>query len=173
MKYYHINHKIRAPKIRLIDEKDNHIGIIETERALEMTREKGLDLVEISPKADPPVAKILDFGKFKYELQKKEKLQKKQKKVGEIKGIRLTPRIGKHDLSVRAKKAKTFLSQGQKIKIEMILRGREKAHFNLAKNLIKDFITSLGDNIQIEQPPKRRGHRIIAIIAIGKDNADT
>lgn len=165
MKYYRINNKIRAANVRLIDEEDNHIGAIQTEKALKMAREKGLDLVEISPKADPPVAKILDFGKFKYELQKKEKQQKKQKKIGEIKGVRLTPRIGKHDLSVRTEQAKTFLSQGQKIKIEMVLRGREKAHFNLAKNLIKDFITSLGDEIRIEQYPSRQGSRITAIIS--------
>lgn len=170
MKYYRINNKIRAANVRLIDEKDNHVGITETNKALEIAREKELDLVEISPKSNPPVAKILDFGKFKYELQKKGKQQKKQKKIGEIKGIRLTPRIGEHDLSTKEKQTKIFLSQGQKIKIEMILRGREKAHFNLAKNLIKDFITSLGDNIQIEQPPKKQGHRIIAVIAPTKES---
>lgn len=169
MKYYRINNNLRSQKVRLVDEKDKHVGIIETEKALNMAKEKELDLVEISPKAEPPVAKILDFGRFKYDLQKKEKQQKKQKKASEIKGIRLSPRIGKHDLSIRTEQAMSFLSQGQKIKIEMILRGREKAHFNLAKDLINDFIASLDNNIIIEQPPKKQGGRIIAIVSLSQE----
>jgi len=170
LKYYRINNKINASQIRLIDEKDQHLGIVEIKRALEIAQEKNLDLIEIGPKADPPVVKIMDFGQFKYNLKKKEKQQKKQQKIGETKGIRLTPRIGRHDFDFRVKKAKEFLNRDQKIKIEMILKGREKAHFDLAKNLIDQFINSLGEDAKIEQSPKRQGNQLIALIS--KKNYD-
>lgn len=165
MKYYRVNNRISSPKVRVIDENDKHLGVIETEKAIEMAFKKEMALVEISPKTDPPVAKIMDFGQFKYDLKKKEKQQKKQKKAGSVKGIRLTPRIGKHDIEMRAEIGKKFLGQNQKIKIEMILRGRERAHFDLATNLIKQFIDMLGENITIEQAPKRQGYRIIALVS--------
>ncbi|MCH7758951.1 translation initiation factor IF-3 [Patescibacteria group bacterium] len=165
MKYFRVNNRISVPKVRLIDENNVHLGTLETEKALKIAQDKGLDLIEISPKADPPIAKITDFGQFKYSLKKKEKEQKKQKKIGEVKGIRLTPRIGKHDLDFRVEKAKKFLSQNQKIKIEMILRGREKAHFSLARDLINQFISLLGEEVKIEQLPKKQGHRIIALLS--------
>ena len=144
------------------------MGNIETSKALAKAREKGLDLVEVSPKADPPVAKILDFGQFKYDLKKKDRQQKKQQKSGLTKGIRLTPRIGKHDLELRTNKVEKFISEGYKVKIEMILRGREKAHFDLAEQKIKEFIDSFGEKIKIEQAPKRQGSRLIALIAPSK-----
>ncbi|MBL7141496.1 translation initiation factor IF-3 [Patescibacteria group bacterium] len=149
----------------MIDENGKHLGTIETTKALEMARAKGLDLVEIDPKVDPPIVKILDFGRFKYELKRKDRQQKKQHKAGGIKGIRLTPRIGKHDLELRVTKAREFLLEKQKIKIEMVLRGREKAHFDLAEKLVKHFIELLGEEIKIEQPPKRQGSRLIAVIS--------
>jgi len=129
-----------------------------------MAREKELDLVEIGPNADPPIAKILNFGHFKYNLKKKEKKEKKQHKASGIKGIRLTPRIGQHDLGLRVAKAKEFISEGHKIKIEMVLRGREKAHFDLAKNLIKQFIELLGEDVKTEQPIKKQGSRLIVMV---------
>jgi len=165
LKYYRINNKITASKVRLINEKGEHLDIIDTEKALEMAREKELDLVEISPQANPPIAKILNFSHLKYDIKKKEKQQKKERKVNEVKGIRLTPRIGKHDLDFRIKKACEFMDKGNKIKIEMILRGREKAHFPLAQKLIENFITMLGENIQIEQKIKRQGNRLTALIS--------
>lgn len=168
MKYYHTNNRITASKIRLIDENDNHIGIIETNKAINMAREKGLDLVEISPKADPPIAKLLNFGQFKYDIKKKEKKHKKQAKISDIKGVRLTPRISKHDLSFRVDNSKKFLKQGRKVKIEMILRGRERAHYNLAYKLINQFIELLGDEIKIEQKAKKQGNRIISIVSLNK-----
>ena len=165
MKYYRINNKITAPQVRLINEKGEHLDIIKTEKALEIAREKKLDLVEISPQAKPPVAKILNFNRFKYALKKKEKQQKKERTINEVKGIRLTPRIGKHDLNLRIKKACEFINKGNKVKIEMILRGREKAHFPLAQKLTEEFIETLGENIQIEQKIKRQGSRLVALIS--------
>jgi len=165
LKYYRVNNKITAPQVRLINEKGEHLDVIKTEKALEMAREKKLDLVEISPQAKPPVAKILNFSRLKYNLKKKEKQQKKERAINEVKGIRLTPRIGKHDLDFRVKRAREFMDKGNKVKIEMILRGREKAHFPLAQKLTEEFISMLGENIQIEQKIKRQGNRLTVLIS--------
>ncbi len=165
MKYYRLNHKINAPLVRLIDEHDEHLGEVKLEKALQIAREKELDLVEIGPKAEPPVAKIMNFGQFKYNLKKKDKEAKKQQKTGGTKGVRLTPRISRHDLETRIKKTEEFLAQGNKIKIEMILKGREKAHFDLAREKIQEFINSLTREINIDQSPQRQGNRLIAIIS--------
>lgn len=165
MKYYRLNNKITAPQVCLINEKGEHLGNVDINTAIEMAQKKGLDLVEIGPKANPPVAKILDFGQFKYDSKKKDREQKKQSKTGLIKGIRLTPRIGKHDLEFRRNKAKSFLAEGYKVKIEMILRGREKAHFDLAEEKLKNFIDFLSEEAKIEQQPKRQGARLTALIS--------
>jgi len=165
VKYYRLNNKIICPKVCLIDEENKHIGDIETEKALALAREKGLDLVEIGPKANPPVAKIINFGQFKYDLKKKDRQQKKQQKSTSLKGIRLTPRISEHDLMLRAKKAEDFLTKGYKVKIEMILKGREKAHFDLAEQKMNKFIETLGKKIKIEQNSTRQGNSLITIIS--------
>jgi len=165
VKYYRLNNKIICPKVCLIDEENKHIGDIETEKALALTREKGLDLVEIGPKANPPVAKIINFGQFKYDLKKKDRQQKKQQKSTNLKGIRLTPRISEHDLMLRAKKAEDFLNKGHKVKIEMILKGREKAHFDLAEQKMNKFVEALGNKIKIDQNSTRQGNSLITIIS--------
>lgn len=136
---------------------------------MNLAKEKGLDLVEISPKANPPVAKILDFGQFKYELKKREQKDRIKRKKSEIKGIRLSLRIGQHDKELRIRQAKKFLDQGHKVKIEMILKGRERAYFDRAKEIINQFIESLG-NIKTEQPITRQGGNLITIISPTKIN---
>lgn len=161
---YRINNQIRSQNVRLIDEKNNHIGIVSTAEAVKIARERNYDLVEISPKAAPPVAKLLNFGQFKYDLKKKEQGQKIKQKKTELKGIRLSFRIGKGDLEVRSNQAKKFLSQGNKVKIEMILKGREKAHFDLAKEIVKHFIENLGE-VNIEQPISRQGGKLISLVS--------
>lgn len=158
-----------SSQVRLISETGEHLGAFSIEKALEKSKLAELDLVEIGPNADPPIVKIMNFGHFKYELNKKERDQKKVKKSGIIKGIRLSPRIGKHDLEFRAKKAKKFLEEKNKVRIEMTLRGREKAHFDLARELINQFIEHLGEEVKIEDPIKRRGGKLSTIIAPGKD----
>lgn len=132
-----------------------------------MAQEKGYDLVEISPKAVPPVAKFLNFGQFKYELRKKEQQEKSKQKKTEVKGIRLSLRIGKGDLELKASQAKKFLEEGNKIKIEMILRGRENAHSDLAKKIIGNFLENL-EEIKIEQEVSKQGNKFIALISKNK-----
>jgi translation initiation factor IF-3 len=163
MKKYRINTQISAPKVRLIDENGKFLGIFETKEALKIAQEKGLDLIEVNPKESPPVAKILDYGLFKYQEEKKEKRQKA--KQIEIKNIRLSLRISKHDLEIKANQAKKFLTEGNKVRIEMILKGRENVHLELAEKVIKDFLNLLGEKIKIEQPLNRQGSKLTILIS--------
>ncbi|MDD4607126.1 MAG: translation initiation factor IF-3 [Patescibacteria group bacterium] len=161
MPYYRINHKIQAPEVRLVGTDEEYIGVVSLNEALKQAEEAGLDLVEISPKAEPPVVKITDFGSFKYNLQKQ---NKKNKITKESKGIRLSPRIGEHDLSVKIEQTQKFIEKNYKVKIEMLLKGREKAHKDIAQDIITGFIKNLGENIEIEQPLTHQGHKFITVI---------
>lgn len=140
---------------------------MKTAEALKLAQERGLDLIEVSPKADPPVCKLLDFGTFKYQKEKEAKKQRAASKEVEIKGIRLSFRIGDNDLQVRLKQAKKFLEKGQKLRIELILRGREKAHKGRAEDVINNFIDLLKEDydIRVESPVKRMGGRMNTIVA--------
>lgn len=162
MKYYRVNNKITAQKVRLIDENGKHLGVFSIEEALQKAREKNLDLIEISPKENPPVVKIDDFGKFLYQERKKESKSKKKKQ--EIKGLRLSLRVGKHDLEMKKNQALKFLSSGQKVKIELTLKGRERLHLDLAKKIITEFVQILGEGIKIEQPLNVQNYRLTIII---------
>ena len=156
VKEFRANNKIIAEKVFLIDENGDNIGVISTTKALEMAEDAGLDLVEVNPKADIPVAKLLDLGQFKYEQDKKAHKQKALQKKVEVKNIRVSFRISKHDLGFRLEQAFKFLSKGNKVKIDMNLRGREKQHSNRAREMMIDFFNSLkqkGDlKIEEEQP---------------------
>ncbi|MEK7167084.1 MAG: translation initiation factor IF-3 [Patescibacteria group bacterium] len=163
-KFFYKNEKIFAPEVKLIDERGEFVGVFPTKEALGMAREKGYDLVEISPKENPPVAKFLNFGQLQYEEQKKRQKQKSKLKPIEIKGIRLSFRISQHDLDVRINQAKKFLSKKHKIKIEMNLRGREKRHMDLATQIMQKFIEDLGNKITIEQPVSNQFGRLSTII---------
>lgn len=149
----------------LIDEQGNKLGIVPIAEAQQMAIDQEVDLVEVSTGSNPPVCKLIDFGKYQYRKDKAERKQKARQKKVEIKGIRLTLKIGKHDIDVRLKQATKFLDQGDKVKIEMMLRGREKAHFDLAKEIFHNFHTSLGESIVVEQPVMRKGAKLISIIA--------
>jgi len=145
------------------------IGVMPTSEALEKAKEAGVDLVEISPKAKPPVCKIIDFGKFLYNEQKKEKAQKKATKSHEIKGIRLSFRIGPGDMERQRKNAETFLSEQHPVRIQMVMRGREKAHKHLAIEKMKGFLETLKEFGIVEQEPKFSGFQIIAVLKpVGK-----
>ncbi|MCK5459876.1 translation initiation factor IF-3 [Candidatus Parcubacteria bacterium] len=171
-KKFRVDNKIFAPKVQLIDDSGKFIGIIDTAEAIEMARKKNLSLVEVSPKEDPPIAKILDYGKMQYKKQKDARKQRAQQKKAETKTIKLSFRIGKHDLDFRAKKAKDFLLDGNKVKIELVLKGRERQHTDLAFQIIRDFIEELKDekySIITEQPIKAQGGRLSAIIVYKKN----
>ena len=152
---HQINEEIRAPKVRLIDEDKKQLGVVPIARALEVAREKYLDLVAISPTADPPVCRLLDYGKYIYSLQKKaHEAQKLQKKV-HLKEIKFTPVIGEHDIEVKLKKIKQFLEDGNKVKITIWLRGRQKRKPEMLGVMTDKIMNILTEISEIESPPKK------------------
>ncbi|HBV58065.1 MAG TPA: translation initiation factor IF-3 [Candidatus Magasanikbacteria bacterium] len=164
---FKVNRFITAPEVRAIDENNEHLGVMPTAKAVAAAEERGFDLVEVDPSANPPVARFIDYGHFKYEKEKEMKKQKQALKQIEIKGIRLSVRIGAHDLDMRRTQALKFLNEGNKVKIEIILRGRERQHANLAFQMIVDFITSIQKDLPVikEQPSIMQGGKISALIA--------
>jgi len=150
--------------VRVVTDQGEPLGVMTLEEALSEAKERELDLVEISPKAVPPVCKIIDYGKYQYEQAKKEKQQRNASKGHETKGIRLSFRIGPGDLERQSKKAEEFLTTGHPIRIQLIMKGREKAHKNLAFDKIKEFIKQLGEFGKLEQTPKLGGFQIVAIL---------
>ncbi|NBS41172.1 translation initiation factor IF-3 [bacterium] len=166
---FRVNEQIDNPEIRVIDDKGEQLGVIPTSRAMEIARERELDLVEVSPKAEPPVCKILDFGHFKYQKEKEVRKQKAQSHEVEIKGIRLSLRIGDHDLEIRHQQAKKFFERGDKVKIELRLRGREKAHVDVAKEVVAKFLELVKADfpIRVEQPIQVMGGTITMVLARG------
>lgn len=163
---YSVNELIRFAEVRVIDENDVHVGVMPTADAIAKAKERELDLVVIQPKAEPPVAKIVDFGRYKYEQDKEARKQKAKQKTVEVKGIRLSLRIAPHDMEVRKEKAKEFLDEGDKVKVEIILRGREKRFGDLATQVIQQFIALLDKDVplKVEQPVLRQGGQLTSIV---------
>ncbi|HNV97134.1 MAG TPA: translation initiation factor IF-3 [bacterium] len=161
-KKYRINNQIRVDKVFVIGSEGEKLGLMNTFQAITKAQEMGFDLIEVSPNSNPPVCKIGDFGQFQYNLSKKQKTNK-PKKV-EIKGIRLSLTIGKHDLEVKRNQAKKFLSQKDKVKIELILRGREKQYIEKAKGVINEFLSEIQDQIAVEQNVAYMAGRLSMII---------
>lgn len=152
------------PKVRVIDETGKNLGVLDTEKALALAKERGFNLIEISPKAQPPVCKILDYGRYKYQMMKKEqKLKKKQKRVA-VKGIRISLRTSEHDLTFKAGQANKFIKQGHKVRIELALRGREWTHRDLVKKKFDEFIGKMKEKVKIEQEPKKQRLGLAMII---------
>lgn len=162
---YLVNELIKSPELRVITE-EGHLGVMSLTDALNKAKEMELDLVVIQPAAVPPIAKIVEFGKYKYEQSKEASKQKAKQKNVEVKGIRLSVRIGPHDIGVRREKAKEFLNEGDKVKVEIILRGREKRFGDLAKTVIEDFIKALNAEmpVKVEQPVTRQGGQLTSIV---------
>ena len=159
-----VNDRIRAPEIRLIGAEGENIGLISPEKALVLAEAAGLDLVEISPNATPPVAKIMDFGKYKYETQKKESEARKKQKIIEIKEIKFRPNTDTHDYEVKMRSVTKFLEGGDKVKITLRFRGREMAHADLGRKLLErvaDDVTELG---KIEAMPRLEGRQMVMMI---------
>ncbi len=152
-----INGQIRDKEIRLIGENGEQLGIMSARDAMKMAEDAGLDLVKIAPTAKPPVCKIVDYGKYKYEQIRKEKEAKKKQKVIEIKEIRLSPNIDTNDLNTKINAARKFLTKGDKVKITLRFRGREMAHMNSSRHILDDFAQSLSDISVVEKAPKVEG----------------
>ncbi|MBR1931673.1 MAG: translation initiation factor IF-3 [Lachnospiraceae bacterium] len=152
-----INEQIRDKEVRLIGENGEQLGIMSAREALKLAEEAELDLVKIAPTAKPPVCKIVDYGKFKYEQVRKEKEAKKKQRTIEIKEIRLSPNIDTNDLNTKVNAARKFLSKGDRVKITLRFRGREMAHMNNSKHILDDFAESLSDIAVIEKAPKVEG----------------
>lgn len=165
--YFRYNDRIRVPEVRVIDEEDNHLDVMKTEDARKMAEERGLDLVEINPAAKPPICKIMEYGQFKYQQEKAEKLRKAKQKETGVKGVRLSARIGKHDRDIRKNAALKFLKNGNNVRVEIILRGREKGHADIVYGLIREFVQELDNEfgIRVEQIAKRQGSKIATIVA--------
>jgi len=150
-----INEYIRAREVRVIDENGAQLGVMTPAEALKISQERFLDLVEIAPTANPPVCKIMDYGKYQYQKSREERLQKSKQKKVDIKGIRLGVRTDDHDLEFKKNQAEKFLKKGDKVKVEIIMRGREKAHQDLARNSLIAFIKNIAFPNKIEQEIKR------------------
>jgi len=163
---YRVNDQIRVPHVRVIDENGEPLGVMATNDALATAQERGYDLVEVSPKAEPPVCRFLDYGQFKYQKEKESKAKKAHARKVEVKGIRLSVKMGEHDEDIRRQKAIEFLEDGQKLKIEIILRGREKAHTDIARSRIEGFVAKLEASypLYIEQPFTRQGGNCSSIV---------
>ncbi|MBQ8592656.1 MAG: translation initiation factor IF-3 [Lachnospiraceae bacterium] len=152
-----INEQIRDKEIRLIGEEGEQLGVMSAKDALKLAEEAGLDLVKIAPTAKPPVCKIVDYGKFKYEQTRKEKEAKKKQKTIEVKEIRLSPNIDTNDLNTKMNAARKFIAKGDKVKITLRFRGREMAHMANSKHILDDFAENLSDVAVIEKAPKVEG----------------
>ena len=163
-----VNDRIRASEIRLIDQDGNMVGVVSPDEAIKMAKNVGMDLVEISPNASPPVCKILDYGKFKYEQQKKAHEAKKKQKVIHIKEVKLRPNIDDHDFNIKMKNVHKFLDAGDKVKITLRFRGREMAHQDLGMKLLDRVKEELADKIKIEHSPSFEGRQVVMVVAPAK-----
>ncbi len=159
-----INEQIRDKEIRLIGENGEQLGIMSAREAMKLAEEAELDLVKIAPTAKPPVCKIIDYGKYRYELARKEKEAKKKQKVVEVKEIRMSPNIESNDLNTKMNAAKKFLEKGNKVKVTLRFRGREMAHMQSSRHILDDFAQCLSDAAVIEKAPKVEGRSISMVL---------
>jgi translation initiation factor IF-3 len=160
-----VNEEIRVPQVRLIDENGEMLGVLSIRDALYRAYQSGLDLLEISPNAIPPVCKITDYGKFKYEQQKKANEARKKQKVVEIKEIKVRPNIDDHDYDVKMRQAKGFIGEGDKVKVTLRFRGREMAHQELGVKLLERIRTELAEIVKVESMPRLENRQMIMVLA--------
>ena len=160
-----MNEDIRVPQVRLIDQEGEMIGVMTAREAMQRAFEVGLDLLEISPNAVPPVCKITDYGKFKYEQQKKANEARKKQKVVEIKEIKVRPNIDDHDYDVKMRQMKGFIGEGDKVKVTLRFRGREMAHQDLGIKVLERIRVELGETIKVEQMPRLENRQMIMVLA--------
>jgi translation initiation factor IF-3 len=159
------NEFITAPKVRVIDQDGENLGVLYTREAMEQAAEVGLDLVEVSPNADPPVAKFLDVGKYKYEAQKKANVARKTQRTQEIKEIKMRPNIDDHDYDTKMKKVNEFIGEGDKVKVTLRFRGRELAHGQLGMRVLQRVQADIAEVAKVEQHPRMEGRQMLMVIA--------
>ena len=160
-----INGDIRAPKVRCIDPEGEQLGVIDTIDAISKADEFGLDLVEVQPNADPPVCKILDYGKFKYEAQKRANEARKKQKIIEVKEIKLRPNIDEHDYQVKMRNVQKFLNAGDKVKVTLRFRGREMAHQQIGMDLLNRVRDDVEEIAKVEAFPRLEGRQMLMVLA--------
>lgn len=160
-----VNDMIRVREVRLIDDENNQVGIVPTLEARQMADDKGLDLVEIAPNANPPVCRILDYGKYKFDLEKKNRENKKKQRQQELKEIRMQPKIDTHDLEFKAKHVGEFLDKGAKVKVTIRFRGRELAHTERGKIVLGKVLEMLDRDVTVDRPPAMEGRFMSMIIS--------
>ncbi|MBZ0200382.1 MAG: translation initiation factor IF-3 [Ignavibacteriaceae bacterium] len=163
-----INEEISAPKVRVIDVSGTQLGIFTVRDAIKQAQERSLDLVEIAPQAKPPVCKIIDFGKFKYEQQKRDKIQRKNQQITLLKEIRLHPNTDVHDFDFKVKHAVNFLDEGNKVKVSVMFKGREMAYQEQGEELLNRFIEQVEDVAKVESPIKMEGRNMNIILVPSK-----
>jgi translation initiation factor IF-3 len=160
-----VNTEIDVTQVRLIDAENNMVGVVPLREALWAAEEAGLDLVEVSPAAEPPVCKVLDYGKFKYEAQKKKNEARKKQKTVDVKEIKLRPNIDDHDYDVKMRNARRFIGEGDKVKVTLRFRGREMAHQELGMNVLVRVRTELDELAKVEQMPRMEGRQMVMVLA--------
>lgn len=159
-----INEQVRDREVRVISSNGEQLGIMSSKEAMKLAREAELDLVKIAPNAKPPVCKIIDYGKYRYELARKEKEAKKKQKTIDVKEVRLSPNIDKNDLNTKVNQARKFLSKGDKVKVTLRFRGRELAHVNSSKVILEEFAEQLSDVAVVDKQPKFVGRSMIMFL---------
>ncbi len=160
-----VNNRISAKSVRVISEKGEMLGVLQIDEAIKLAMEQGLDLVEISPKASPPVCKIIDYGKYKYKIQKKQAEAKKKQKTFEVKEVKLRPGIEDHDYVVKLKSIQRFLNDGDKVKITLRFKGREMAYHQRGLEVLRKLESAIESVAKIEQVPKLEGKHMIMVVA--------
>lgn len=168
-----VNEGIRAREVRVVDSNGVQLGIMSLRDALDLAAERGLDLVEVAPNARPPVCRVMDYGKHRYEQSKRDKAAKKKQKIVNVKEIRMSPKIDEHDFEVKRKAADRFLKAGDKVKVAVRFRGREIVHADLAKTKLENLAAQLQDVAIVERPPKLEGRQMIAVLAPRTDGQKT
>lgn len=163
-KDWRINEEIRAREVRLVSDDGEQLGIVPLRQALEMSLEKGLDLVEVAPSAQPPVCRLMDYGKYKFEQNKREKDARKKQRIITIKEVKMRPNIEEHDFQVKIKNARKFLSGGDKVKLTIMFRGREITHPELGEKLSMKAVEALADIASMEKAPKVEGRNMVTVL---------
>ncbi|WP_036243049.1 MULTISPECIES: translation initiation factor IF-3 [Megasphaera] len=163
-----INEQIRAREVRVVSDTNEQLGVMSLRSALQIAEERRLDLVEVATNAKPPVCRIMDYGKYRYEQQKREKEAKKKQKVLTLKEVKLRPNIEDHDFNVKKKAAEKFLGEGSKVKVTIMFRGREMSHPELGRNLLIRFADELKELAHVEKEPKIEGRNMTMVMAVNK-----